>query len=110
MPKQNPLGEGGGGSTSGIGRGSGGTRPALSMAEEVKAARKMGASESQAKSIAKKRMEDPKAFPGAEELAKVKEWYKTAKPGESYTTGKGPSGTQPGHAVTSVNRKTGKPN
>lgn len=67
-------------------------RPAISRGEEINFAKKLGASDKQAKEIADKRMADPKAVPGAgsEEDKKMKEWWKTAKPGDYYTSGKGP--------------------
>ena len=38
-------------------------RPAVSMAEEIAAAKKLGASDSQARAFAKARMSDPNAVP-----------------------------------------------
>ena len=93
-------------------------RPAVSKGEEISIAKKLGASDKQAKEIAAKRMADPKAVPGAnsEEDKKIKEWWKTAKPGDYYTSGKGPGnvqediknlkGTQKDHAVTDNSNHT----
>lgn len=91
-------------------------RPAISYKEEFEIAKKLGASDKQAKEIATKRMADPKAVPGnPEENKKMKEWEKTAKPGDYYTYGKGPGnikedaakrGTQAGHHVTTSENHT----
>ena len=66
--------------------------PAVSMAEEIAKAKKLGASDAQAKKIAEQRMADPKNVPGhgSEDYKKMKEWEKTAKSGDYYTMGKGP--------------------
>mgnify|MGYP003334438261 FL=1 len=92
--------------------------PAVSMSEEIAKAKKLGASDAQAKKIAAERMADPKNVPGynSEEYKKMKEWDKTAKSGDYYTSGKGPGnvqediqkyrGTQPNHHVTTGRNTT----
>ena len=92
--------------------------PAISKGEEIAKAKKLGASDAQAKKIAAERMADPKNVPGygTEEYKKMKEWSKTAKPGDYYTIGKGPGnvqedikkyrGSQANHHVTDSKNNT----